>query len=357
MSGLKNNQLKQILKKIFASAGAAVAAVLGATRLAAAGIVLTALSALAALAAPAASAADTSFPNKPVRIIAASTGTSGDLLARYLGQRLSERWQQPVVTENRSGAGAVIAAEVAARAAPDGYTVHLGQHGSFSAAPSLYRKLSYDPLKDFAPITFYAYVPLLIVAHPSFAPGSLKELVEYAKTRPGAINYGSGGVGLIGHLNFELLNVTAGLKLVHVPYKGVGASLTAVMSGEVQLGTVPVPVALPQVVAGKVKAYANTGARRFAGAPNIPTVAEVGFPGFEAVTWFGMFAPARTPSDRIGVLNRDMVAAIGAPATRTWLISQGADPSPGTPEALTAFLKGDIEKWAKVIRAAGIQAE
>ena len=334
MLGFKNSDIKQIFA-----------------------ILLRTLVATATLAVVQAAAADAPFPAKPVRIIAASTGTSGDLLARYLGQRLSERWQQPVVTENRSGAGAVIAAEVAAKAAPDGYTVHLGQHGSFAAAPGLYKKLSYDPLKDFAPITFYAHVPLLIVAHPAFPPGNMKELVEYARSRPDAINYGSGGAGLIGHLNFELLNVTAGLKLVHVPYKGVGASLTAVMSGEVQLGTVPVPVSLPQVTAGKVKAYANTGANRFAGAPNIPTVAEAGFPGFEAVTWFAMFAPARTPPERVRVLNRDRVAAISAPATRSWLIAQGADPAPGTPEALTAFLRNDIEKWGKVIRAAGIQPD
>ena len=297
------------------------------------------------------------FPTKPVRIIAASTGTSGDLLARYLGQRLSERWGQPVVIENRTGAGAVIAAEIAAKAAPDGYTLHLGQHGSFAAAPSLYKKLSYDPLKDFAPITHYAHVPLIIVAHPSMLPGNMKELVEYAKSRPGAINYSTGGAGGAGHLNFEMLNHSAGLKFVHVPYKGIGAALTAVMSGEVQLSAVPVPVALPQVKAGKVKAYATTGKNRFAGAPDIPTVAEAGFPGFDAATWFAMFAPARTPPEIVRVLNRDMVSIIGSPAVRTWLISQGAEPAPGTPEELTAFLKSDIEKWGKVIRAAGIKAE
>ena len=297
------------------------------------------------------------FPTKPVRIIAASTGTSGDLLARYLGQRLSERWGQPVVIENRSGAGAVIAAEIAVKAAPDGYTLHLGQHGSFSAAPSLYKKLSYDPVRDFAPITHYAHVPLIIVAHPSLPPGSMKELIEYAKTRPGAINYSTGGAGGAGHLNFEMLNHSAGLKFVHVPYKGIGAALTAVMSGEVQLSGVPVPVALPQVKAGKVKAYATTSKNRFPGAPDIPTVAEAGFPGFDASTWFAMFAPARTPPEIVRVLNRDMVGIIGSPAVRTWLISQGAEPAPGTPEELTAFLKSDIEKWGKVIRAAGIKAE
>ena len=297
------------------------------------------------------------YPTKPVRIIAASTGTSGDLLARYLGQRLAERWGQPVVIENRSGAGAVVAAEIAARAAPDGYTLHLGQHGSFAAAPSLYKKLSYDPLKDFAPLTFYAHVPLIIIAHPSLAPGNMKELIEYARARPGAINYSTGGAGGAAQMGFEMMNHSFGLKFVHVPYKGIGAATTAVMSGEVQLSAVPVPVALPQVKAGKVKAYATTGKNRFAGAPDIPTVAEAGFPGFDAATWFAMFAPARTPPDIVRILNRDMVSIIGSPAVRAWLITQGAEPAPGTPEELTAFLKSDIEKWGKVIRAAGIKAE
>lgn len=310
--------------------------------------------ALLSLASPACAQ---TWPARPVRIIAASTGTSGDLLARYLGQRLSDQWSQPVVIENRSGAGAVIAAEVAAKAAPDGYTVHLGQHGSFAAAPHLYKKLPYDPVKDFAPITHYAHVPLIVVAHASFAPNGMKELVEYVRVRPGAVNYSSGGAGGAGHLNFEMMNHAFGLKFVHVAYKGIGAALTAVMSGEVQLSGVPVPVALPQVKAGKVKAYATTGKNRFAGAPEIPTVAEAGFPGFDAVTWFAMFAPARTPAETVRLLNRDMVAIIGSPPVRAWLVAQGTEPVPGTPEELAAFLKSDIEKWGKVIRAAGIRAE
>ncbi len=308
------------------------------------------------IAAPA-SAQTPNFPVKPVRIIAASTGTSGDLLARYLGQRLSERWGQPVVIENRSGAGAVIAAEIAAKAAPDGYTVHLGQHGSFAAAPGLYKNLSYDPLRDFAPITLYAHVPFLIVAHPSLPPASMKEFVEYARTRPGAINYSSGGAGGVAHLNFELLNHAAKLKLVHVAYKGIGVATTAVISGEVQITASPVPVALPHVKSGKLKAYASTGRQRYSGAADIPTVAEAGFPGFDATTWFAMFAPARTPADIVRKLNRDMVDIINAPAVRTWLLTQGAEPAPGTPEELTAFLKSEIAKWGNVIRSAGIKAD
>lgn len=310
---------------------------------------------LAALACAAVQAQD--FPTKPVRIIAASTGTSGDLLARYLGQRLAEQWGQSVIVENRSGAGAVVAAEVAARAAPDGYTVHLGQLASFGAAPSLYSKLSYDPLKDFAPLTLYAHVPLLIVAHPSVPAANLKELLDYAKTRPGAINYSSGGPGTAAHLTFELLNFRTGLQLVHIAYKGVGAATTAIISGEVQLSAVPVPVALPQAKSGKLRAYAITSAKRFSGAPDVPTAAQAGLPDFEATTWFAMYAPARTPAPLTRKLQTDMVGVIRAPATNAWLLAQGADPAPGTPEELTAFMRVEIKKWGDVIRTAGIKAE
>lgn len=292
-----------------------------------------------------------------MRIIAASTGTSGDLLARYLGQRLNERWGQPVIVENRTGAGAVIAAEVAAKAAPDGYTLHLGQLSSFAAAVSLYKKLSYDPLRDFAPITMYAHVPLLIIANPAVPAANLKELIEYAKTRPGAVNYSSGGPGTAAHLTFELLNYTAGLKLVHVAYKGVGAATTAIMSGEVHLSAIPVPVALPQVKAGRVKVYAITSKNRFSGAPEIPTAAQAGVPGFESATWFGMFVPARTPAHIVRKLNLDIVEIIRAPATHTWLLAQGAEPAPGTPEEFTSFIKLETEKWGKVIRDANIRTD
>jgi tripartite-type tricarboxylate transporter receptor subunit TctC len=297
------------------------------------------------------------YPAKPVRIIAASTGTSGDLLARYLGQRLAERWGQPVVVENRTGAGSVLAAEVAAKAAPDGYTVHLGQLASFAAAPALYKNLSYDPIRDFAPLTMYAQIPLLIIAAPSVPAGTLKELIDYAKARPGVVNYSSGGAGTAAHLTFELLNYTSGLKLVHVPYKGVGAATTAIMSGEVQLSAIPVPVALSQARAGKVKAYAITSKNRFSGAPEIPTVAQAGLPDFESTTWFAMFAPARTPAPIVRQLNGDMVELIRAPAMHAWLLAQGAEPMPGTPEALTAFIKAEIAKWGNVIRTAGIRVE
>jgi tripartite-type tricarboxylate transporter receptor subunit TctC len=297
------------------------------------------------------------YPTKPVRVIAASPGTTGDLLARYLAQQLTGRWGRQVVVENRSGAGAVIAAEVAAKAAPDGYTLHLGQLASFSAAVSLYKKLPYDPVNDFAPITLYAQMPLMFVTHPSVPAANLREFIEYARKRPGTINVSSAGNGTGSHLTTELLSQVAGLKLVHVPYKGTGAALTALVSGEAQVSSIVLPSVLPQVKSGKVKAYAITSKNRFAGASDVPTAAEAGLPGFESTTWFGMFAPARTPSDLIGRLNRDMVEILRAPATQAWSLAQGADPSPSTPREFAEFIKSETAKWKKVIEVSGARVD
>lgn len=296
------------------------------------------------------------YPTKPVRIITGSAGTSGDLLSRYLSQRLNERWGKPVIVENRTGGG-IIAAELVAHAAPDGYTLHMAQQSSFAAAVSLYKKLAYDPIKDFTPITLVAHVPQLLIAHPSFPASNLKELIAYAKTKPGAINYSSGGPTTTGNLTFELLNTTAGVKLVHVPYKGVSLATTAVMSGEVQLSLVPVPVAMAQAKAGKVKAFAITSRNRFSAAPEVPTIAEAGFPGFESTTWFGIVTPAKLPAELGKKLNADIVEILRSPAVRDWMLRQGAEPAPGTPEAFTDYMHKEIALWGRVIRTAGIKAE
>jgi tripartite-type tricarboxylate transporter receptor subunit TctC len=296
------------------------------------------------------------YPTKPVRIITGSAGTSGDLLSRYLSQRLNERWGKPVIVENRTGGG-IIAAELVAHAAPDGYTLHMAQQSSFAAAVSLYKKLAYDPIKDFTPITLVAHVPQLLIAHPSFPAANLKELIAYAKTKPGAINYSSGGPTTTGNLTFELLNTTAGVKLVHVPYKGVSLATTAVMSGEVQLSMVPVLVAMAQAKAGKVKAFAITSRNRFSAAPDVPTIAEAGFPGFESTTWFGIVTPAKLPADIGKKLNADITEILRSPAAREWMLRQGAEPAPGTPEAFTDYMHKEIALWGKVIRTAGIKAE
>lgn len=297
------------------------------------------------------------YPTKPVRIIAASTGTSGDLLTRYLGQRLNESWGQPVVIDNRPGAGATLAAEIAAKALPDGYTLHMGQLASFAAAVSLYRKLSYDPIRDFAPITLFAHVQLLMIAHPSVPATSLLDFIAYAKKRPGAINYSSGGNATGGHLTMELVNQVAGIRLVHVPYKGVGMATTSIVAGEAQIAAIPVPIALPQVRAGKARAYAIMSRNRFAGALEIPTAAEAGLPGVESTTWFGMFAPARTPPSLIARLNRDIVKVARAPETQRWLLGQGAEASPGTPEEFAAFIRSETAKWKKVIELSGAKVD
>lgn len=322
--------------------------------------VVWAILASAALCYPAAAAIQSeaeNYPNRPVRLIAASPGTGGDLLARYLAQRLAERWGKQVVVDNRSGAGGLVATEIAAKTAPDGYTLHLGQLSSHATAPSLYSRLSYDPVKDFAPITLYAQVPLIFIAHPSVPAASLRELVALAKQRPGALNYSSGGPGTSGHLGIELLNHTVGIKLTHVPYKGVGVATGAVMSGEVQLAAIPVLIAAPQVKAGKVKAYAITSTARFSGTPDVPTTAEAGMPDVVASTWFGMFVPARTPPALVARLNRDILEVLRTPAAEAWMLSQGAIPSTGTPQEFAAFIRSEITKWKKVIEVSGAKVD
>jgi tripartite-type tricarboxylate transporter receptor subunit TctC len=297
------------------------------------------------------------YPTKPVRIIAGAAGTTNDILSRHLAQQLTERWGKQVIVDNRPGAAGTIAADLAAKAAPDGYTLHITQVASFAAAVTLYRKLPYDPIKDFAPITLYAETPLMLIAHPSMPPASLREFIDFAKKRPGAINFASGGGGTAGHLTTELLNYVAGLKLVHVPYKGSGAATLALMSGEAQFSSTVLPTILPQVKAGKVKVYAVTSKRRFAGAPDIPTAAEAGLPGFESTAWFGMSAPSRTPTDLISRLNRDIVEILRAPAVRDWLLAQGAEPLPSTPEEYAAYLRSEIVKWKKVIEVSGVRVD
>ena len=297
------------------------------------------------------------YPAKPVRIIAGSVGATNDILARHLAQQLSERWGKQVIVDNRPGAGGTIGAAHAAKAAPDGYTLHIAFSATFAAAVSLYRALPYDPVKDFAPITLYAESPMLLVAHPSMPPGSLSEFLAFAKKRPGAINSASAGGATISHLTTELMNHVAGLKLELVHYKGSGAAMLALVSGEAQVAAIVMPNALPQVKAGKAKAYAITSKKRFAGAPDIPTAAEAGLPGLEATAWFGFCAPARTPPELISRLNREIVEVLRAPAVRDWLLAQGAEPIPSTPEEFGSYLKSEIVKWKNVIAASGARID
>jgi tripartite-type tricarboxylate transporter receptor subunit TctC len=309
------------------------------------------------LAGTAVTASAQSYPTKPVRIITAGAGTFHDIVTRHLGQRLSERWGQPIVVENQPGAGMTIGSGIAARAKPDGYTLLMADRTSFAVAPSLYKSLPYDPVKDFSPITLVARAPSILVAHASVPAANLREFIEYAKRQPGGINFAAAGPGTVNHMTGELFKHVTGVNLVSVQYKGGGASMLAIVSGEVKAGFSLIPVALPHVTAGKVKAYAIASNKRFAGAPDVPTATEAGLLGFESEQWIGMVTTARTPASLVLKLNRDFVEILQSPAMRDVLLAQGAEPALGTPEEFAAFVKSETVKMKKVIEVAGIRAE
>lgn len=297
------------------------------------------------------------YPIKPVRIITAGAGTFHDTVTRQLGKRLTERWHQPVVVENQPGAGLTIGTDRAAKSPPTGYTLLMADRTCLAAAPSLFKSLPYDPVKDFSPITLVATAPLMLVAHPSIPAANLREFIEYAKRQTGGINFASAGPGTAAHMTGEQFKQISGLNIVSVQYKGGGASTLALMSGETKAGFGSVPNVLPHVMSGKLKAYAITGRARFTGAPEIPTAEEAGMPGFESQQWLGMLAPARTPALLIGKLNRDIVEFLRTPEMQSAIRAQGAEPTPGSPAEFAAFIKSETVKLKKVIELAGIRAE
>lgn len=303
----------------------------------------------------AAAAEASGYPAKPVRmIIGFAPGGGTDIVGRIVALKLSEQWPYPVVVDNRPGAGSTIGTDIAARATPDGHTI---QTVSMSHAlnVSLYRKLPYDPVKDFAHVILLARAPNVLVAHPSVPARSVKELIEYAKSRPGKLNFSSSGTGGVSHLSGELFRLAAGIEIVHVPYKGAGPAMTALLSGEVQLMMATAPVALSQIKAGRVRAIAISSRKRSPLAPDLPTIAESGFPGFETDTWYGLIAPARTPRAIIARLNSDLGRVLKMSDVQSQLAQQGAEPAGGSPEEFLAFVKSEIEKWSQVIKAAGIR--
>lgn len=297
------------------------------------------------------------YPAKPVRLVTGNIGTASDFVSRQVSQRLSERWGQAVVVDNRGGANATIAANAVAKATPDGYTLLMGQLASHAAAPHLYKNLAYDPLKDFEPITLVARIPLVLVAHPAAPAENLRQFIEYAKARPGEITYSSGGSGTASNLTMALFTNRGELTLLHVPYKGNALALTALLSREAEVSFLPMPVALPQIEARRLKAYGITSLKRFPDKAEIPTLDEAGMPGFEASTWFGMFGPAGTPAKRIGRLNRDMIEVLGLPTMRAALLAQGAEAAPGTPQEFAKFVESEIAKWGKAIKGTGVSPE
>ncbi len=298
------------------------------------------------------------YPTKPIRMIVpfAPAGVA-DLVARAIGQKLTDAWGQQIVVDNRGGAGGNIGMEVAARSAPDGYTLALGNLGTLGINPSLYRRIPFDSVNDFAPITLVAGTPLLIVVHPSVPAKSAKELIAVAKARPGQLNFGSAGTGGPTHLAGEILKTMAGIDIVHVPYRGNIASLNALAMGEVQIMITNLLTPLPLIKAGRLRALAVTSIRRQPAMPEIPTVAETALPGYNVSGWYGVLAPAGTPKAIVTKLNTEIVKIMEIPELRTQFVEQGIEIFTSTPEAFAAHIRSEREKWGEVVRKSGARAD
>lgn len=318
---------------------------------------LAAFAALAALAAlPAAYAAE-SYPAKTVRfIVPFPPGGATDVVTRLVAQKLNEQWQrQAVVVDNRAGAGGIVGSEVAARAAPDGYTLVMGTTGTHAINASLYAKPSYHPLRDFVAITPAALLPNMIVVHPSVPVKNVKELIALARAKPGELSYASSGNFL--YLTGALFTSMANVRMLHVPFKGGAQAMPAVMSGEVASSFATIVSSLPLVAGGKLRGLAVTSAKRFPTAPEFPTVAESGLPGYEAVAWYGVFAPAGTPGEVVATLSTDIARIVNARDVAELLLKQGAQAYSTSPQEFTGIVQRDIEKWAKVVKESGAKAD
>ena len=299
-----------------------------------------------------------SYPVKAVRLIVPyPPGGPTDLVGRSLGQKLAESWGQPVVVENRAGAASAIGTELAARSAADGYTLLLGTSAGFCIAPALGGKLPYDPERDFAPISLLVINPQILVVHPSLPVHTLKALITLAKSRPGQINYASVGNASPQHLGMEMLKNMTGIDMLHVPYKGTAPAVTDILAGHVSLMFNSMPSVLPQARSGKLRGIAVGSARRSPAAPEIPTVAESGVPGFEYVTWYGLYVPANTPRDIINRLHAQVVKVLAEPEISQRFSSQGAEPASSTPDQLAQYRRAEFERWRKLIAGMNLRLE
>jgi tripartite-type tricarboxylate transporter receptor subunit TctC len=300
--------------------------------------------------------AQDAYPAKVVKLILPfPPGGPTDILGRLLADNLTQRLGQPVITENRGGAGGNVGAEAAARSAPDGYTLLLAAP-SLAISPTLYSKLNYDPVKDLAAISLVATVPNVLVTQPSLA-SNLQEFIAVARQRPGELNFGSGGSGTSNHLGGELFNIVAGTKLVHVPYKGVNLAMQDVLAGTIHMVVIGVPAAGPHIKSGRLRALAVIAPHRIAALPDVPTVAQAGLPNYEVTTWYGVFAPAGTPRPIVNRLNGELVGIMASPEVKQRLAGLGTDPVTSTPDEFAAYLKQEIAKWGDVIRKAGLRAD
>ncbi len=304
-------------------------------------------------------AASPVYPDKAIRMVMPyPPGGNTDILARAVGVRLTESWGKAVVVDARGGGNGVIAAEIVANAAPDGYTVFIGSTREISVIPVLQPKISYNVERDFAPVTQGTITPILIVAHPSFPAKTMKDVVDYAKANPGVLSYGTPGIGTSMHLSGELLNMLAGLKTVHVAYKGGGPSTLAVLSGqEVKFGYLGMGPAIPHVTAGRLRPLALTVSKRSALLPDVPTMMELGYKDFDTSIWFAFFVPAKTPKPIIAQLNAELNRILKSKQTNDFLLSTGVEVAPGTPEELARTVRDDATRYARIIKAANIQPE
>ena len=312
----------------------------------------------ASLALVASWASAQAYPVKPIRIVVPfPPGGATDILARDVAQKLTEAWGQQVIVDNRPGAGGNIGSELVAHSAPDGYTLEMGTVGTHAINASLYAKMPYDHVKDFAPVILVAGVPNVLVVNNAVPANSVAELIAYAKANPGKLNFASSGNGTSIHLSGELFKVMAGVQMTHIPYKGSAPALQDLLGGQVQLMFDNLPPSLPQIKAGKVRALAVTSLTRAPALPDVPTVAESGLPGFEASSWFGILAPAGTPPAIVAKLNAEIAKWLATPEAKEKLAKQGANAAGGTPEDFAKHIAAETAKWAKVVKESGAKID
>ena len=303
-------------------------------------------------------AAEQAYPSKPIRLVVPfPAGGSLDVVARAIGQKLTEAWGQPVVIDNRPGAGGNIGADLVAKSAPDGYTILEGALSTHAVNVSLYAKMPYDPIKDFAPITLVAVTPNVLVLNASYPVNSVPELLTYARANPGKLSFGSGSNGSAGHLAGELFKTEAGVDMVHIPYKGGAPAMQALLAGDTQLMFDNLANSAAQLKAGKLKALAVTTAKRSSLMPELPTLSETGLPGFDIYTWWGFMAPAGTPKEIVAKWNAEVTRILNSPEMRAFFAQQGAEPAPDSPEQFAALIRSEISKYAKIVKQSGAKVD
>jgi tripartite-type tricarboxylate transporter receptor subunit TctC len=298
------------------------------------------------------------FPAKPIKIVVTfPLGGAPDILSRLFGAKMQETWGQPVIVDNRPGAGGNIGADYVAKSPPDGYTLVMGTVGTHAINASLYSKMPYDPVRDFVPVILVAQTPNLLVVNNNVPAKTVQELIEYAKAHPAKVFFGSPGIGTSIHVSGELFNTMAGVKTVHVPYKGRQFAIPDLLAGQIQMMFDNMPSALPLAKEGKLRALAVTSAKRHPAAPDIPTMSESGLPGFDATSWFAVYAPAGTPADVVAKLNTEFNRIMTLADVREKLAGIGLDVAGGSPEVLAAYTRSELAKWAKVVRESGAKAD